>query len=508
MSHRRLCLGRPRTLAVVVAANLVFTAAVAAVAFYVGWTGLARSLPDLRGWHSDAPESEFGAGDARAGFTLHEYVAQEDRVFAELAALESGPWASATAATFSRYAPGSVCNPARADRNWNRSYISTPPGAAAGALLLHGLSDSPYSFRAIAARLEREGYAVVAPRLPGHGTCPGALAQVSWADWAAAVRVAATGLRDRLPAGAPIVVFGFSNGGALALDYAMSGARHASLPRPGAVVLLSPMVGISPMARAATLYPAVARLSGQRKVAWTRIDPEIDPFKYCSWPVNASLQAWRLTQRVEKSLAALHAAGRAGELPPILALQSVVDSTVRVPDLIARLFDRLPPGRGELVLFDVNRAEWLGNLIDRSFETAITPRLARHDLPFALTLVTNASPGSTELVAHTRRGGHLTTAPLHVSWPRGVFSLSHAAIPVAPDDPILGEAQATAAGGLPLGSLNLRGEHGVLAISESLLFRQRHNPFYAFMEERIVTWLRESLGSTPGAAADETDSAR
>ena len=36
-----------------------------------------------------------------------------------------------------------------------------------------------------------------------------------------------------------------------------------------------------------------------------------------------------------------------------------------VPKLITELFNRLQPGGpSELVLFDVNRAAWLGNLVD------------------------------------------------------------------------------------------------------------------------------------------------
>ena len=86
--------------------------------------------------------------------------------------------------------------------------------------------------------------------------------------------------------------------------------------------------------------------------------------------------------------------------------------------------------------------------------------------------------------------------PLGVSWPEDVFSLSHNAVPFAPDDPILGTAEATVQTGLPLGSLNLRGESGVLTISDKLLLQQKHNPFYEHMEDHIVEWLMERLHAT------------
>ena len=42
-------------------------------------------------------------------------------------------------------------------------------------------------------------------------------------------------------------------------------------------------------------------------------------------------------------------------MPPVLAFQSVVDTTVSTPAVALELLDRLPAGRNELVLFDLNR---------------------------------------------------------------------------------------------------------------------------------------------------------
>jgi len=75
------------------------------------------------------------------------------------------------------------------------------------------------------------------------------------------------------------------------------------------------------------------------------------------------------------------------------------------------------------------------------------------------------------------------------SWPAGVFSLSHVAVPFRSDDPLHGTAEATRKTGLPLGSLNARGESGVLRISDGQLLRLRHNPFYDYTENHAVEWL-------------------
>ena len=89
-----------------------------------------------------------------------------------------------------RYWSGGLTNPDNFDTNWNLSYQLDASPARGVALLLHGLSDSPYSMRATAETLQESGYNVVVPRMPGHGFAVGSLLDTRWEDWAAAVRVA------------------------------------------------------------------------------------------------------------------------------------------------------------------------------------------------------------------------------------------------------------------------------------------------------------------------------
>lgn len=487
---------RVTRLAVLAGCNLLFTAVLATAALLYGWTNVARSLPALHGWHLNAPTSEFREADARKGYSLDDYLAQESQVFEELASLVSGAWAKESVGKFCRFSAASVCNPAKLlDRNWNRSFVLESAHPVGGALLIHGLSDSPYSLRALGERLHAEGYTVVGLRVPGHGTCPRALADARWQDWTAAVRVAVAGLRARLPQGSPLVLAGYSNGGALSVDYAISAAEDGALPRPDAVVLFSPMIGITPLAELTRLYRPVAWISGVEKAQWSQVSAEVDPFKYSSWPMNASVQAWKMTRRVEERLASLGKAGRMKALPPILAFQSAVDSTVVAPKLITALFERLQPGTGELVLFDVNRAAALENLLNLSFEDKVFPALKDGGLRFKLTLVTNVGADAPEVLARTRDGASFTETPLHLAWPKGVFSLSHLAVPISPGDPVLGAGEGTANTVPQLGTLSFRGEQGALLISDSLLVRMRYNPFYPFLEDHTMQWLKATLNA-------------
>lgn len=212
--------------------------------------------------------------------------------------------------------------------------------------------------------------------------------------------------------------------------------------------------------------------------------------------MNASVQAWKLTKAVERKLGALEKSGRTNEMPPVLAMQSVVDSTVVVPKLITVLFDRLKTESSELVLFDVNRVDWLSNLVNLSFEKTVVPKLTRVDRPYRLTVLKNVNSNSQQLTMKTRSGGKIVEQELDLSWPQGVVSLSHIALPISPDDPIYG-VEGTNPSGISLGSLSMRAEPSALMISDSMFVRCRNNPFYKFMEDRVVSWLSKNDVRTP-----------
>ena len=74
--------------------------------------------------------------------------------------------------------------------NWNRSFELETAASRGGVLLLHGMSDSPYSLRTLGETLNQRGYWVIGLRLPGHGTAPSGLKTVRWQDMSAAVHLA------------------------------------------------------------------------------------------------------------------------------------------------------------------------------------------------------------------------------------------------------------------------------------------------------------------------------
>jgi hypothetical protein len=241
------------------------------------------------------------------------------------------------------------------------------------------------------------------------------------------------------------------------------------------------------------LYHAVGLFSGSQKSKWSSVYAEIDPFKYSSWPMNANVQAWAVTKVVERQLSKLEKSGRMHQLPPVLAMQSVVDSTVVVHKLITVLFDRLTSESSELFLFDVNRTDALSNLINLSFEKSVSPQLRRSDRPYRLTVLKNSQADPDQLSLLVRDDGQVTERQVDLSWPANVVSLSHVAVPIPSDDAVYGDGSGI--NPFTFGNVSVRAEPSALMIPSSVFVRCRHNPFYGFMEDRVVRWLADSLAS-------------
>jgi hypothetical protein len=290
----------------------------------------------------------------------------------------------------------------------------------------------------------------------------------------------------------PIHVMGYSTGAPLAIDYALDVLDGAAPgPKPASLVLVSPAIGVSPAVALARWNGALANLPGLEKFAWTQILPEFDPYKYNSFAINAGDQVHRLTRSVAARVETRAASGPIEDFPPTLVFLSTVDATVSTDDVIDNLLEHLAPGRHELVLFDLNRRSAATTVLV-SDPGPLTARLMADDrLPFHLNLITNESSDSLAVVSRRKAPGRVgvSSEPLGLSWPRGVISLSHVALPFPPDDPLYGRRQPGSGNALNLGQIAVQGERGLLLFSSDWLLRLRHNPFYDFLETRVLEWL-------------------
>jgi alpha-beta hydrolase superfamily lysophospholipase len=459
-----------------------------------------RDTPPLGPWHHNVVGTDFTAGNA--GESLSDYLAREDLLFETLASLVESRGRREAGAIFNRYSPTSPSNPQNYPRNWNRSYEFEVDAPRGGVLLVHGLSDSPYSTRALGRLFAERGFYALGLRMPGHGTVPGALTATRWSDWGEAFRLGARHVARRVGEDRPFYIVGYSNGAALAIDYTLGALEGSGDPRPTELILLSPAVAVTRLASLARFQRRIAVLPKLEKLAWSSIRPEYDPFKYTSFAVRAGEEIYELTGRVDRHIERLAGSGALAPFPPVLVFQSVVDSTIPPQAIVDRLLAKLEPADSELVLFDVNRRA-SEELFQGTAHDAFLDRLVGDSrLSFALTLVTNEAPGAVGVVARRRAMGESvwTERSLGLEWPRGVYSLSHVAIPFPPSDPVYGVGEGSGPGStLNLGGLQPRGERGLLALPIDQLMRLRYNPFFDYLEERVAERLAaRGASSLPG----------
>jgi len=283
---------------------------------------------------------------------------------------------------------------------------------------------------------------------------------------------------------------GYSNGAALAVNYTLETLADPTLPRISRLALLSPEIGISKVGALAVWQARLGHLLGLEKLAWNEILLEYDPFKYGSFAVNAGDVVYRLTNEIQKRITRLTKSGQIAEMPPTLSFSSVVDATVRAPDLIANLYNRLPEGGHELVLFDINRIAGMEPIMKWRPDQIISAFRQDTDRTYAFKLVTNGNDFGEAVVQRTMLPGEsrLSESPLDMVWPEELYSLSHIALPFPPGDPLYGGEPEAPSPGISLGNIVLKGERGALYISPSQMLRIRWNPFYPFLEDTVVSF--------------------
>ncbi len=454
----------------------------------------------LKLWHTEKLSEEFTASMADDQVSrFDDYLKLEQRLFRQLDENIYASTATGPAHALERYSAGSLADPRQIKPDWNRSYELSVEKPVGGVLLLHGMSDSPYSFRALGKAVNQRGYQVVGLRLPGHGTVPSGLKHVTWQDMAAAVELAMHHLKNSLGS-KPIHVVGYSTGAPLALDFTLKAIAEEKLPIPASLVLISPAIQVHPAGAWAGFKNAMAVIPGLGELAYWTIMDEFDPYKYNSFATNGGAQVHHLTRNVDQRMQSLaQDPAAADKLPPILVLKSTVDSTVTTDAVVDNLLMRLPANRNELVLFDINRNTAIKSTMMVSDPGPLTDRLmADQNLPFAVTIVTNENLHSFSVVARHKAPFSFEMSGIEhlgLSWPRGVISLSHVALPFPADDPLYGQHVPTDSNLIFLGDMAIKGERGLLKIPGEWLLRLRYNPFFPYLERRLFEWI--SANSKP-----------
>ena len=450
-------------------------------------------MPDLQVWHTYKADNEFRARDYPDGISLGEYRELEQRLFAEIDEQVYATVGPHNSERFNRYNKQGQAFAGSDGMAWNRSFVIDTPNPVGGILLLHGASDSPYSVKALAETFASHGLYVAVFRMPGHGTIPAGLQTVELEDWQAIARSGMQHVAEKVGPGVPVYFGGYSAGAALAIDYALDAAFDDELLMPDRLFLYSPSIAITPFARFSDWDLALASIPYFQKFAWMEIETEYDPYKYNSFPKNGGYLAFQLSENIVSKMAKLNNAEDEALLPPIIAFQSLVDSTVRTDALIYNVFDQLPENGHQLVLFDINRSEIIQHFIIDSERDLLDELEKKAPAKYEYTLVTNRDEQSTDVQSRTRVAGAMepVTIDLPYEWPDGVYSLSHVAIPFRPTDSRYG---AYGEDGLSnpgsFNNLAPRGEQAILAIPLGRLMRLRYNPFFGYVEYRTLQFCK------------------
>jgi esterase/lipase len=159
-----------------------------------------------------------------------------------------------------------------------------------GALLIHGLFDSPFIMRDIGQKLFSKKLLIRSILLPGHGTVPGALLNTQYNDWLEAVHYGISSFKGEVE---KLFIVGFSIGGAIACYQALQ-----SLPIPVAgLILLTPAFKIrSPFA---FLSGSLNKLGNfWPRLKWVSQWEENDYVKYRSDTINAVYQTEQLLNKL------------------------------------------------------------------------------------------------------------------------------------------------------------------------------------------------------------------
>jgi carboxylesterase len=169
------------------------------------------------------------------------------------------------------------------------------PGRRMACLLIHGLGSTPRCMRELADQLVQHGIDVEAVLLPGHGTHPEDLRQITWTDWYATVRDAVHRLRAQADC---VVVLGQSLGGTLAL--------HAAAHEPVDAVIT--LAGVAYLRDWRLWFlPVIKPFKRWRKSQGNDVSRDVkDAGSYDRMPLTAIQELLRLARIVRSELPLIH----------------------------------------------------------------------------------------------------------------------------------------------------------------------------------------------------------
>lgn len=211
-----------------------------------------------------------------------------------------------------------------------------------GALLIHGLLDSPFSLLEIGQRLQKEGVLCRSILLPGHGTVPEDLMHVTYQEWIDTVSYGINTFKNQVD---ELFLIGYSTGAALAAYHALSSDNIAG------IIMLSPAIRIKAPVHIVAAWHNFRKHISKNNKDWIHKEKEVDYAKYRSVCFNGYNQVAKLAN-------ILHEIGSKKVLStPLLEILSEEDETISASAALKH-FSKLHNPRNRLLIYGAKQKNY------------------------------------------------------------------------------------------------------------------------------------------------------
>lgn len=216
-----------------------------------------------------------------------------------------------------------------------------------GALLIHGLLDSPFTFRELAECLRANGIHVQTVLLQGHGTRSTDLLDVTNQEWQQTVRYSFEDISKKVDR---VFVIGYSTGSALAIIDVLRGSKAAGL------VLCAPAIKLRVSVDATVNWVNLASKIMKDK-QWIYQLEENDYAKYKSIALNGALQVAKLTDIVRNK------ATKNALTMPIMMVLSADDETISSQEAID-YFTEIKNANNRMIIYSDKKGKFKDKRIE------------------------------------------------------------------------------------------------------------------------------------------------
>lgn len=205
-----------------------------------------------------------------------------------------------------------------------------------GILLVHGLFDSPSTLLSVASYFHQHDFLVRAILLPGHGTKPGDLIDVSYHEWIKATHFGIQSFANQVK---ELYLCGFSTGGALVIHQSLAN----TITNLAGLIVFAPAIKLlTPIAILSNLDNLMHQTVGGIK--WMTRSATPDYAKYISFTLNSAHQVHLLTSEIS------HLTKRQPLNAPILLVATEDDEVLSVKGMLS-FFERYSHEHSQFILY-------------------------------------------------------------------------------------------------------------------------------------------------------------